>query len=320
MTSSIAVIILTKNEAIHIERAILAAKPFAQEIFVVDSGSTDATERLAANLGAKVFEHPFLNYAAQFQWALDNLPIASDWIMRLDADEVVTNELASELESRIDKLPDEIAGVYLRLGYCFLNRRIRYGGRYPLKLLRVWRKGHAHIEALWMDEHIVLHQGHAITFKNDLWDHNLKDLTFFTEKHNGYATREAVDIILKRFDMDDGAGELSANFRIRQAELKRWIKVHIYNRLPLWFGPLSYFLFRYVLLLGFLDGREGLIYHFLQGFWYRFLVGAKVFEFERALRPLSGRAERLAALTTLSGYDVSAFSRQSAKTATVAGN
>jgi hypothetical protein len=155
-----------------------------------------------------------------------------------------------------------------------------------------------------MDEHIILLRGRAVTFEHDFADHNLNDLSFFTDKHNKYATRETIDVLRHRYELVATADTLIALDASRQAALKRWIKTRIYNRLPLWAGPLGYFLFRYLLQLGFLDGTEGLIYHFLQGCWYRFLVAAKIFEYDLVLRGLPDRGSRIEALGRLSGYDV----------------
>jgi hypothetical protein len=171
-----------------------------------------------------------------------------------------------------------------------------------LTLLRIWRRGKARIEQRWMDEHMLLTEGTAITFNGGFSDHNLNDLTFFTDKHNKYATREAVDALNQKYGLfarDEALDKRSAS---AAASGKRWLKEAIYNRLPFWVGPLGYILYRYFIQLGFLDGREGLIYHGLQGGWYRFLVAAKIVEFDRVLAPLSSAPERLAALERLTGY------------------
>jgi glycosyltransferase involved in cell wall biosynthesis len=296
---SIAVIVLTHNEEAHIERVLRNLAQLRCPVFVVDSFSTDNTAALSQNLGATVVRHLFVNQARQFQWALDNLAIDAQWVIRLDADEVLTPELIQEIRRRLPLLPPNVTGVNLRRRHIFLGRWIKHGGRYPLTMLRIWRKGTAKIEQRWMDEHIVLLSGQAVTFENDFSDHNLNDLTFFTSKHNSYATREAIEVLLGRYNLGRSNEALSAQSTSRQAATKRWIKTRIYNRLPFWLGPLAYFLYRYLIQLGFLDGPEGLIYHFLQGFWYRFLVGAKVFEYDRLLAAQPDRQSRLDLLERL---------------------
>ena len=303
----LAVVILAYNERVHIERVLQTAEKLGAPAFVVDSFSSDGTAELARRAGAYVAQRAFVNQAQQLQWALDNLPIAADWVLRLDADETLTPELIAEIRQRLPTLPPDVAGVNLRRRHIFFGRWIRHGGRYPLTLLRIWRRGAARVERRWMDEHMALTRGRTVTFAHDFADHNLGDLAAFIDKHNRYATREAIDVLTRRYDLCERDAALSSRSASRQAAAKRRLKEGFYNRLPFGTAALAYFLLRYFLLLGFLDGPEGLIYHVLQGFWYRFLAGAKVVELDRALRPLAGRERRLAALARLTGYEVSAL-------------
>jgi glycosyltransferase involved in cell wall biosynthesis len=302
VTPSLAVVILTHNEARHIGRALTSVASIAAETFIVDSGSTDDTIALAREVGAQVLTNPWTNYAQQFQWGLDNAPITADWVMRLDADEIIEPDLATEIAARLPTLPAEVAGVNLKRKHVFMGRWIKHGGRYPLTLLRIWRRGKARIEQRWMDEHMILTEGSAVTFDGGFADVNLNDLTFFTDKHNKYATREAIDVLNQKYDLFARDESLDAKSASAAASGKRWLKEALYNRLPFWAGPAGYFLYRYFIQLGFLDGREGLIYHGLQGGWYRFLVGAKVEELERAMEELTDRAARLEALSRLTGH------------------
>ncbi len=285
--ASIAVIILTFNEALHLPRALEHIVGFAQEIFVVDSFSTDGTVDVARVHGAYVLQHTFQNHAKQFEWALENAPITAEWVMRLDADEVVEADLAAEIVAKLAKLPSDVTGVNLNRKTVFQGRFIRHGGRYPLTLLRIWRRGKAHIEDRWMDEHMYLAEGRSVTFHGGFADHNLRDLTFFIDKHNWYASREALDVLNKRLHLFEPSCALTAESTARQAKLKRFFKESVYNRIPFEFSALAYFLYRYIIQLGFLDGREGFVYHVLQGFWYRFLAGAKLRELEAAVRNAS---------------------------------
>ena len=302
---SITVVILTHNESLHIKRAIDSVRDFAERIIVVDSGSTDDTVQIAKALGANVFSHSFVNYAKQFQWALDNSSIVSDWVMRLDADEVVETDLAEEIVLRLPHLAHDVAGINLDRKHVFMNKWVRHGGRYPLRLLRIWRNGHGRIEDRWMDEHMVVWGGNTVTFKGGFADHNLNNLTFFTDKHNKYATREAIDVLNQRlnlFPRDEALTTESASF---QASFKRWAKEQVYNKIPFTASALMYFLWRYIFQLGFLDGRSGLVYHFLQGYWYRFLVGAKLMELEQAIALLDDKKAILDELSRLTGHNLS---------------
>ncbi|MES2834785.1 MAG: glycosyltransferase family 2 protein [Pseudomonadota bacterium] len=296
----IAVIILTFNEAHHIARAIASVASFASEVVVVDSGSTDDTRRIAEAAGARTLVHPFINQAQQFNWALDNVPLDADWILRLDADEIIEPDLARALAEQIPALPSDVTGVILNRKHIFMGRWIRHGGRYPLPMLRIFRRGAARSEDRWMDEHLVLTTGRAVTIEGGFADHNLGDLSYFTDKHRAYATREAVEVLNQKLGLFD-RGETRAGLAASHAvAAKRGIKEQLYNRLPFGVGPVGYFLYRYIFQLGFLDGREGAIYHGLQGLWYRFLVEARLFELERQLGASTGQ-EALDKLSELTG-------------------
>ena len=134
-----------------------------------------------------------------------------------------------------------------------------------------------------MDEHVKLEQGKTITFENDFVDDNLNNLTWWTNKHNNYATREAIDLLNIKYKFSSADG-LNANLSEAQDKRKRWLKENLYTRLPLFIRPFLYFIYRYIFKLGFLDGIPGLIWHFLQGFWYRFLVDAKIYQIESLAR------------------------------------
>lgn len=285
MTNSIAlpdltVVILTFNEELHIRRAIESACQVAREVIIVDSYSTDNTVTIATSLNARVLQNPFVNQAHQFQWAMDQGVINTDWTMRMDADEYLTQDLVSEIRNRIPTLDQGISGIVLKRQVHFMGQWIRYGGYYPIHLLRIWRTGHAAIEQRWMDEHTKLIQGSSMTFKHDFVDDNLNSLTWWTSKHNDYATREAIDILNRKYQLTTYDALASGETNTQKAEVKRWYKNNLYLRLPLFLRAFLYFQFRYWIKLGFLDGKKGLVWHFLQAFWYRFLVDAKVLQIE----------------------------------------
>ncbi len=301
---NLAVVILTRNEERHISRALASVAGIAREVFVIDSLSTDHTVDIARAAGATVIQHEFINYARQFQWALDNAPITAEWIMRLDADEVIEADLAATIREELPKLAPDIAGVNLKRKHIFLGRWIRHGGRYPLVLLRIWRRGQGRIEDRWMDEHIILSGGRAVTFEGGFADCNLNDLTFFIDKHNKYATREAIDVINQRRQLFRRDVDLVTQEGSRRAAVTRWIKENIYNHISYRISAPGYFLFRVIFQLGFLDGKEGLVYHGLQGLWYRFLVGAKVEELELAISGIEDPQLIRAELRRLTGLAI----------------
>jgi len=301
MPLDLTVIILTYNEARHIQRSIASIRSIASDVVVIDSFSTDDTVALANAAGARVLQNHFVNYSKQFQWGLDNGGVATEWVMRLDADEVIEPDLATKLSRELPSLSSEVAGINFDRKHIFMGRWIKHGGRYPLRLLRVWRTKQGRIEDRWMDEHIVIWGGRTVTFEGGFADVNINDLSFFTDKHNKYATREAIDQLSQRYGLFMRDEAFSSETVSHQAGIKRWMKEHFYNRLPFWVGPFGYFIYRYIVQLGFLDGRQGLIYHFLQGFWYRFLVGAKVIELEEGIADCIDNGTRIVRLQQLTG-------------------
>ncbi|AFV97995.1 hypothetical protein B649_08415 [Candidatus Sulfuricurvum sp. RIFRC-1] len=283
MKSCISVIILTFNEEKHIGRCIESLLPITQNIFIVDSFSTDRTVEIATALGAKVFQNRWPgNHAIQFQWGLEHCPITTEWVMKMDSDEYLLPELANEINEKMNMLSDDVSGIYIKRRVYFMERWIKHGGYYPIWLLRIWKYDKGMMEQRWMDEHIKLSSGTTVQFEHDLVDDNKNNLTWWTEKHNNYATREAVDIlnIIHGFSKYD---EVEANIFGTQEQRKRWLKIR-YASLPLFVRPLLYFHWRYFVKLGLLDGRQGIIWHFLQGFWYRFLVDAKIYQMNHIAR------------------------------------
>ena len=259
------------------ERCLKSIVGLAQEIFVVDSYSTDKTLDIAGKYKANISQRPFKNQADQFNWALDNLDVKSDWILRLDADEYLTPELKLEISQVIsghqqESLPAvasqrrrehksataEVSGYYIKRRVYFLGRWMRHGGYYPAWFLRLWRKGAGRIEEREMDEHALLLRGKAAKLGNDFVDDNQNGLTAWMAKHNDYALREASEVIKG----SRGQGG----------------KRSFYYELPPFFRAFAYFIYRYFFRLGFLDGKKGFVFHFLHGFWYRFLIDAKIYE------------------------------------------
>ncbi len=279
------VVILTYNEEIHIERCIRSLQSIASQVFVVDSGSTDRTVDIAKTLGAVVVYRGWKNYADQFQWALDHYSEhcggATNWVMRMDADEYLESDLQEEIPIALANAHKNIMGFYIRRKVFFMGKWIRWGGFYPHLLLRIWRHGLGRIEQRWMDEHIVLPTGAKTEMlKGHLVDDNKKGITFWIDKHNRYASREAVDLLSLKYPLLPKRDEALKALDDPQAKWKRLFKEKIYAKLPLGLRATLYFLYRYVLRLGFLDGGKGFLWHFMQGFWYRLLVDVKILELE----------------------------------------
>lgn len=275
--ADLTVIILTKNEEQNLGKCIVSLSNVAKRVVVVDSFSTDHTVELAKSLGADVYEHTFENHAAQFNWALDNIDLSTTWVAKVDADEEFTTELAQEIESKLDHLESNINGVILRRRVYFMGRWLKHGGKYPELLLRIFRVGHGMSEMKMMDEHLIVTDGDAVTFRYDFCDKNNKSLEWWIGKHNWYSNKEVYDQQVQR-ESKESIEETATSF---QAKMKRFIKNHGYYSLPKFFRAHLYFIYRYYFRLGFLDGKEGKIYTFLQAYWYRYLVDAKMYECEK---------------------------------------
>lgn len=273
---ALTVVILTLNEERHLARAIESVKDCASSIYVVDSGSDDRTVQIAESFGANVMVNPFVNQAQQFNWALDQLPKATDWILRLDADEVVSPSLSNSLQSLDGCEYENFSGFLIKRNMTFLRKKIRFGGVFPVPVLRVFRFGRARSENKWMDEHIEV-EGAVGGLGGEILDDSLLTLSEWIAKHNNYSSREAIEVLnsIYNFMPPRVVSELRLG---RATRAKRWLKLNIYMRLPVALRAISYFVLRFIVFFGFLDGFKGGAFHFLQGFWYRFLVDLKVQE------------------------------------------
>ncbi len=281
LSGQVSVVMLTFNEEKHILRCLESLRPFTSQVFIVDSFSTDRTVELARSWGAIVVQNAWVNYATQFNYGITHSPFQTDWLMRMDADEYVLPGLAQEINERVPGLPDTVSGVYVKRRVIFMERWMRHGDFYPIWLLRLWRRGQGFCEQVWHDEHIKLIEQHGIPpktieFAHDLVDHTLNNLTWWTQKHNHYTILEAINLLNYTYNFD-AAEHVESRFFGTQEQRKRYLKVR-YASLPLFTRPILYFVYRYILRLGFLDGRAGFVWCFLQGLWYRFLVDAKIME------------------------------------------
>lgn len=278
------VVILTFNEEINLPQCLSNVRGFARDVFIVDSLSTDRTLSVAAEHGVRVFEHPFRNYADQRNWALRELPYRTEWMVFLDADELLSDGLKREIEKRLPQINGDVCGIEINRRFFWMGKWIRHGDVYPCWLLRLVRHAKAYCDDRTVNEHIRV-DGKVIRFEGDLDHKDLRDLSDWARKHMRYADLEAGELVRAETRRASGEAVDSAKFLGTQSERKRWLREKVWNRLlPPLVRPFLYFIYRYFLKLGFLDGREGLIYHFLQGLWFPFLIDVHYVERKRKAR------------------------------------
>lgn len=272
-------LILTYNEARHLPRLLQSIDGLGAPVFVLDSGSTDETVEIARQYGAVVAEHPFENHPRQWDHALRHFPLTTAWTIGLDADQVVTPELYALLRQFRDAdLPAEVNGIYFNRKNYFKGRWIRYGGYFPKYLLKMFRTGKGQSDLSQFMDHRFVAPGKTLIWKQGyLIEENLKenDIRFWIDKHNRYSTLQAGEEVGRR----NGAHNNQKAARLFGGPDERilWYK-SVWRSGPLYIRPFIYFIWRYFFLLGFLDGKQGFVFHFLQAFWYRLLVDIKMDE------------------------------------------
>ncbi len=271
-------IVLTRNEEKNLPDCLKSLQGFARRVVVVDSGSRDRTLEIAREMGAEILQHEWKCYAWQFNWALDNARIDTEWVLRIDADERLTDAVKREAAPLLASPRAEgIHGITMEATFYLLGRAIRHGGAKKRKLM-FFRFGSGRVEDRFMDEHTLLTQGRAAQLRARFDHYDFKSIDHFAQKLNWYATREVMDILRADLNAD----------RVSDSHIRRTrrLKGGVYYRFPMFLRAFAVFFVRYILQLGFLDGKEGLIYHFMYSCMYRFLVDAKLHEAKKTgLRP-----------------------------------
>jgi glycosyltransferase involved in cell wall biosynthesis len=271
------------NEEANLAACLASVTDWAEEVFVVDSGSSDGTCRIAESYGAVVAEHAFETHATQWQWALDNLPLRTEWILALDADQQVTTELANEIRALSATGLEQVDGIYLNRRQVFRGRWIKHGGYYPKFLLKLFRRSAVAIDRGDLVDHHFHVPGRVMNLRHDLIEANKKedDISFWTAKHVRYSGLLAREEIEWRTGTHRAttAPSFGGNPDQRTLAAKQ-----IWRRMPLYVRPFLYFIYRYFVRCGFLDGKQGAIFHFLQAFWFRLLVDIRLDEMLQASR------------------------------------
>ncbi len=275
-------IILTFNEETHLPRLLASIEQLQAPLFILDSGSTDQTLAIAAQYGATVLTNPFENHPKQWDFALKNFPVATDWVIGLDADQWVSPELFAKLVAfKTQDLPTEVNGIYFNRKNYFRNEWIRYGGYFPKYLLKMFRYGVGFSDLNENMDHRFVVEGKTLIWQDGyLVEENLKEnnISFWLDKHNKYSDRLAMEEVerIQRQRNQTIQGKFWGSPDERIAFLK-----NIWWKLPLYIRPFLYFAYRFVFRLGFLDGKQGRLFHFLQGFWFRLIIDVKIEELLR---------------------------------------
>lgn len=271
--------VLTYNERFNLDDCLKSAADWVDESFVVDSGSDDGTQDIARRWGASVCSNPFETHAQQWSWSLRNLPLKNEWVLGLDADQRVSPELRDEIASAL-KNPS-VDGYFIKRRQIFRGKWIRHGGYYPKYLLKLFRRSKVHIDVNDRVDHHFYINGSTAKLRHDLIEANKKedDLAFWIEKHRRYADLLARQEVERRSRNIPDPIPAGRNGNPDQQAL--WMK-RMWYRMPPYVRPVAYFIYRYFVQLGFLDGTQGLIFHYRQALWFRLLVDMKIHELQNA--------------------------------------
>ena len=282
MNSQFSFIILTYNEEIHLPRLIESIRSLNAAIYVLDSGSTDNTISIARNAGAKILQNAFENHPKQWDFALKNFDIQTPWIICLDADQVVTPQLYERLAHFKDEDYRGIDGIYFSRKNFFKGRWIKHGGYYPFYLLKMIRFGTGYSDLNENMDHRFIVPGKTLIWKNGyILEENLKEnkISFWIDKHNRYSNLVAIEEVERMAALRKQT--IKPKFWGSPDERTAWLK-QLWWKLPRYVRPMIYFSYRMIFQLGILDGATGIIFHFLQGFWFRLVVDIKIDEILQA--------------------------------------
>jgi glycosyltransferase involved in cell wall biosynthesis len=287
--AAVSALILTYNEALNIHAAIESLSPWCGDIHVVDSGSADCTRDIAAKFTSHVHVHAYIDHSTQIHWALTNLQFANEWVLLVDADFVISKHLRHQIQAAVRNAPAKVAGFFVVHRYVFRGKEIRFGGTKKW-WLRLVRHSRTSVDGSELVDFRLAVDGETRKLTGILYEDNKNeyDISFWIEKHQKFSTRMAWEEFLRR------KGTLSWRYRPRLMgdpdQRIVWFKERWY-RLPLYVRPFLYFGYRYILRLGILDGWNGFLFHFLQGFWFRLIVDVKIGDCARQLR-VAGMTER----------------------------
>lgn len=275
--NNVGIILLVYNEEIHLKRCLDNLLLLTSNIYVVDSYSNDKTVDILNEYGINFVQNTFINHSNQLNFAIKNFPYKTNYIIRIDSDELLSLELIQEIKtSKLLDSTSDISGFYIKRKVKFLNKTLNYGNINPIWLLRLWKIGKGVCDDKLMDEKIIVSDQKTAKLQNIIIDNNLNNLTWWTHKHNNYSNREALEILNNKYLITKNSFKgdyYSIDFIL-------FLLKSFYNKMPIFLRSFLLFFYSYFLKLGILDGIPGFIWNVLQVFWYRYLVDVKVYEFE----------------------------------------
>lgn len=274
-------VVLTFNEQLHLDRCLKSLFLVVDQVIVIDSFSSDETIEIAKHHGADILQRKFTTHSDQFNWALKTADIKGQWVLRIDADEIIESNAGEKLRTKIERLNADTAGITLNRSIVFQGHKVKFGGVANRKVLRLFQLGKGVCEERRMDEHIVV-QGHIAHVDSMIVDMNLNPISWWIKKHNNYATKEAIEIASPSYDASSLADE--GGYQLASTTKKiRALKNYCYLKSPLILRVFALFFYRYFLRLGICDHQYGL-YHLLSALWYRLLVDVKLKEIQKIQR------------------------------------
>ncbi|MBK0378187.1 glycosyltransferase family 2 protein [Mucilaginibacter sp. SD-g] len=287
MNQHFSFIVLTYNEEIHLPRLLSSIAGLDAQMFLLDSYSSDNTIAIAEKARATILQNKFENHPKQWDYALNNFDIKTPWIICLDADQIVTPELYQQLAAFKNEDHQQVDGIYFNRKNYFKGKWIKYGGYYPFYLLKMIRYGKGFSDLNENMDHRFVVRGNTVIWKNGhLIEENLKEnnIRFWIDKHNRYSDLVAIEETERILGVREQT--VKPRFWGSPDERTAWLK-QLWWRLPRYIRPLLYYIYRVVFRLGILDGRTGMIFHFLQGFWFRLIVDIKIDEIIKQRKKLS---------------------------------
>jgi glycosyltransferase involved in cell wall biosynthesis len=286
MKAPVSIIVLTFNEEVNIQPCLKSVKDLTDEIFVLDSFSTDRTLELAREYTPNIFQNAWVHWAHQRNWALDNLPITNEWVCFLDADERLSEELSREIADTLAAPPANIDGYYIKRNFYFLGRWIKHGGYQSDFILRLIKRDKARSIGSGAREYVTV-KGELGRLKNPMIHEDRKDIGVWIDKHNKLAKIEAMEALRCEAKQESMSKSVCTENTKIEHSYRIWLREKVWARMPLFIRPFVYFIYRYICQLGFLDGKEGFLYFFMHGLWFNILIDIKYLELKKMQR-LSG--------------------------------